>query len=154
MTSEHWKRVERLVDVALESDPSDWASVLDREAKGDTKLRDEAASLLSRYDAARSFLETPPAATAAELIAEARDPSGPLEDRRIGAYRIIRQIGHGGMSRVYLAERADGAFKQRVALKLLRAGLDSEIDYDRLIAERRILATLDHPNIARLLDGG
>jgi len=154
MESDYWKRVERIIDVALESDPSRWPKVLDEESNGDTKVRADAESLLSHYAAARSFLESPPAAAAAALVADARDPSEQFEGRRIGAYRIIRQIGRGGMSRVFLAERADGAFEQRVALKLLRPGLDSEIDHDRFRAERQILATLNHPNIARLLDGG
>jgi eukaryotic-like serine/threonine-protein kinase len=154
MDSDYWKRVERIIDVALESDPSRWGSVLDEESKGDTKLRADAESLLSRYDAARAFLQTPPAIAAAAFVAETRDPAEELEGRRIGAYRVLRQIGHGGMSRVFLAERADGAFEQQVALKLLRPGLDSEIDHDRFRAERQILATLNHPNIARLLDGG
>ena len=154
MDSEYWKRVERIIDVALESDPSRWSVVLDEESKGDTKLRADAANLLSRYSSARGFLDSPPAVAAAALVAEARDPAEQLEGQRIGAYRILRQIGRGGMSRVFLAERADGAFEQHVALKLLRPGLDSEIDHDRFRAERQILATLNHPNIARLLDGG
>lgn len=152
--SEHWKHVERVIDVALDTDPSRWPSVLDEECRGDAKVRTEAENLLSRYTAAKSFMESPPAAAAAALVAEAREPSEQFEGRRFGAYRIIRQIGRGGMSRVFLAERADGAFEQRVALKLLRSGLDSEIDHDRFRAERQILASLSDPNIARLLDGG
>jgi eukaryotic-like serine/threonine-protein kinase len=154
MESEYWKKVERIIDVALERDPSHWPRVLDEESKGDVALRQEAASLLNRYTAARSFLESPPAEAAAALVAEARAPVDQFEGRRVGAYRIVKQIGRGGMSRVFLAERADGAFEQQVALKLLRPGLDSEIDHDRFRAERQILATLNHPNIARLLDGG
>ncbi|HKW47638.1 MAG TPA: serine/threonine-protein kinase [Gemmatimonadaceae bacterium] len=154
MDSEYWKKVERIIDVALESDPSQWPRVLDEEAQGDVALRQEAASLLTRYEAAQSFLESPPTEAAAAIVAEAREPAHQLEHRRIGAYRLVKQIGHGGMSRVFLAERADGAFEQRVAIKLLRSGLDSEIDHDRFRAERQILATLNHPNIARLLDGG
>jgi eukaryotic-like serine/threonine-protein kinase len=154
MDSEYWKEVERIIDVALESDPSHWPRVLDDESKGNVAVRQEAASLLSRYTAARSFLESPPAEAAAALVAEAREPAEQFEGRRVGAYRIVKQIGRGGMSRVFLAERADGAFEQQVALKLMRSGLDSEIDHDRFRAERQILATLNHPNIARLLDGG
>ena len=154
MESEHWKKVERIIDVALESDPSHWPRVLDEESKGDVALRQEAASLLTHYTAARSFLESPPAEAAASLVAEARAPAPESEGRHIGAYRLVKQIGRGGMSRVFLAERADGAFEQQVAIKLLRPGLDSDIDHDRFRAERQILATLNHPNIARLLDGG
>jgi hypothetical protein len=76
------------------------------------------------------------------------------EGRRVGAYRLVREIGRGGMSRVFLAKRADGEFEQQVALKLLRPGFDSDIDVMRFRAERQILASLNHPNIARLLDGG
>ena len=154
MTSDHWKKVERIIDVVLESEPSQWERVLDSESNGDVALRREVANLLTRYDAARSFLESPPAEAAAALVAEAREPTEPIEQRRIGAYRLVRQIGRGGMSRVFLAERADGEFEQQVAIKLLRPGLDSEFDLDRFRAERQILATLNHPNIARLLDGG
>ena len=83
------------------------------------------------------------------------ETSGPRwEGRRVGAYRLVREIGRGGMSRVFLAERADGEFEQQVALKLLRPGFDSDIDVMRFRAERQILASLNHPNIARLLDGG
>lgn len=154
MESEHWKKVERIIDVALESDPSHWPRVLDEESKGDVALRQEAASLLTHYTAARSFLESPPVEAAASLIAEERAPAQQFEGRRIGVYRLVKQIGRGGMSRVFLAERADGAFEQQVAIKLLGPGLDSDIDHDRFRAERQILATLNHPNISRLLDGG
>lgn len=74
--------------------------------------------------------------------------------QRIGAWRLIEEIGHGGMGVVYLAERADGQFEQRVAVKLLRFGLAMEDLVDRFRTERKILATLQHPHIARLLDGG
>jgi serine/threonine-protein kinase len=156
MDSEYWRKVERVLDVALESDPSSWKSVLDDACGGDVALRAEAENLLSRYTSARSYLASPPVISAAALVAEAHEAAAgeTVEGRRIGAYRLVRQIGRGGMSRVYLAARADGAFEQQVALKVLRPGLDAEIDRNRFRAERQILATLDHPHIARLLDGG
>jgi serine/threonine-protein kinase len=155
METDYWHRVERVLDLALARDPSDWSTVLASACDNDQALRDEVEDLLSRLSTAQSFLETPPKATAAALIAQARQLEGAAhEGRRIGAYRILRQIGYGGMSRVFLAERADGEFTQQVALKLLRPGLDSEIDQHRFRAERQILASLNHPNIARLLDGG
>src|SRR5207237_2943146 len=85
--------------------------------------------LLSRYDAATHFLTSPPAALAARLVAEGREPGGDgrYVGRRVGAYRIVRQVGRGGMARVFLAERADGQFEHRVALKLLRPGFDSKL---------------------------
>ena len=82
----------------------------------------------------------------------ADEASTPLE--RIGPWRIVREIGRGGMGQVLLAERADGQFEQQVAIKLLKRGMDSDAILARFLRERRILAALDHPNIARLLDGG
>src|SRR5262245_17835629 len=138
-------------------DPSQWEAVLDEHCRGDTELRAEVESLLARHSTAKGFLTSPPAAAAAALIAEEKSKEShaiSMDGRRIGAWRIVRQIGYGGMSRVFLTERADGQFDQRVALKLLRPGLDSEIDLERFRSERQILASLNHPNIARLLDGG
>lgn len=78
----------------------------------------------------------------------------PLEGQRLGTYRIVRKLGSGGMGDVYLAERADDEYQQLVAIKLVRAGAFSPQVQGRLRTERQILATLQHPNIARLLDGG
>jgi len=156
MNVEQWERVERVLDVALESDPTQWSAIVEQACGGDADLRRQVESLLSRYSTARSFLSAPALEAAPALAAEARDEGNEesFEGRRIGAYRIVRQIGRGGMSRVFLAERADGEFEQQVAIKLLRPGLDSDIDRGRFRAERQILAALNHPNIARLLDGG
>lgn len=82
------------------------------------------------------------------------DPSGSLEGQRLGPYRIVRKLGTGGMGDVYLAERADEEYQQQVAIKLVRSGMFSRQVQSRLRTERQILATLEHPNIARLLDGG
>lgn len=75
-------------------------------------------------------------------------------NERFGSYRILRSLGQGGMGEVFLAERADDQYRQQVAIKLVRRGLVSKAVQNRLRLERQILATLDHPNIARLLDGG
>jgi len=156
MDVEYWRRVERVLDVALESDPSRWPALVAEESGGDDAVRREVEALLSRVTAAQSYLKSRPIAIAAALLDEARETTGGVsyEGRRFGAYRIVRELGRGGMSRVFLAERADGEFEQQVALKLLRPGLDSEIDLNRFKIERQILASLNHPNIARLLDGG
>jgi serine/threonine protein kinase len=82
------------------------------------------------------------------------DAADPFEGRTLGAYVIERRIGHGGMGTVYLAHRADQHQEQRVAIKMLRRGMDSELLVQRFRHERQILASLDHPNIARLFDGG
>src|SRR5271169_4537437 len=73
---------------------------------------------------------------------------------RIGPYRLIRELGHGGMGVVYLAVRDDGTFTKKVAVKLIRDGVRCGEAIDRFLAERRVLAGFDHPNIARILDAG
>jgi eukaryotic-like serine/threonine-protein kinase len=78
----------------------------------------------------------------------------PHENRAIGPYRLLNELGRGGMGIVYLAERADGHYRRRVAIKLLRNTPDTEDLHRRFVAERQILASLNHPNIAQLLDGG
>ena len=153
--ADHWRRVESVLDAVLTRERPDWPAVLDERCANDASLRREVEGLLGRAATAAQFLAVPPAAAARALIDEAQKAAaGRDEGRRIGAYRILREIGRGGMSRVFLAERADGAFAQQAAIKLLRSNLDSDIDQHRFRAERQILATLNHPNIARLLDGG
>lgn len=150
-----WRRLEGVLDAALERDRSEWPALLEETCRGDPELRQQAEALLARLDDASGFLESPPATLAAALLAEIREGESAREaGRRIGAWRLVREIGRGGMGRVFLAERVDGQFEQRAALKLLRPGLDTELDRSRFRAERQILASLNHPNIARLLDGG
>ena len=154
--AERWRRIEDILDVALGQDPADWSMLLDERCEGDTVLRSEVESLLRQSDKAAGFLAEPPTAVAAAAVHESRPRATTqhVEGRRIGAYRLVREIGRGGMARVFLAERAEGGFVHRVALKLLRPGLDTDVDFARFRAERQILASLNHPNIARLLDGG
>lgn len=153
MNPTRWREIEAVLDATLDSDPTSWPAILDQRCANDPDLRREVEALLGRYSTAQRFLDSPPMATAAALVAEAHVATR-TEGKRIGAYRIVRQIGQGGTARVYLAERDDGQFRQRVALKLLRPGHDSELDQGRFRAERQILASLSHPNIARLFDGG
>jgi tetratricopeptide (TPR) repeat protein len=87
-------------------------------------------------------------------LTQAAVPSAARTEQRIGAYLLKEQVGHGGMGEVFAAVRADGQYEQRVALKLVRSGYDSQLVRERFRTERQILAGLDHPNIARLLDGG
>ena len=154
-----WARIEAILDDVLACESREWPALLNERCRDDKELRAEVESLLRVAEPASQFLDAPPANAAAAFVAD--ENHGPqslvLESyvgRRVGAYRIVRQLGRGGMSYVFLAERADGDYTHQVALKLLRPGLDTEIDHARFRAERQILASLDHPNIARLLDGG
>ena len=151
MTPERWQQIRELLHVALERQPAERAAWLAQACKDDASLRSEVESLIASYDENQSFLEMP-VMDAKEWLAGASPPS--TEDRLIGAYRLIREIGHGGMGTLYLAVRADDQYRQRVAIKLVRRGMDTEQILSRFRHERQILASLDHPNIARLLDGG
>src|SRR5690606_16574999 len=114
----------------------------------------EVMSLLAADDEADDFFEGLSDKFVSPLVARMDREVAPPE--RIGPYRILREVGRGGMSTVYLAERADGQFQQQVALKIIRGGTADEADerLQRFLAERQILASLNHPNIARLYDGG
>jgi serine/threonine-protein kinase len=156
MDPNRWREIERVLDTALAREPREWQAVLDESCSNDPELRAEVESLLRHAANADRFPPSPPASLAAAIVSDVQrsESDRRWEDRRVGAYRLVREIGRGGMSRVFLAERADGQFEQRVALKLLRPGLDSELDQARFRHERQILASLNHPNIARLFDGG
>ncbi len=104
-------------------------------------------------DSGSGFLDTPAAERAADLRADDLPIPG-LIGQQIGVFTVIRALGSGGMAAVFLGRRADGEFDQNVAIKLLRRGLYSELEQRLFQRERRVLAALDHPNIARLIDGG
>ena len=116
------------------------------------EIREKVAELLAAHDAAGDFLEKAAPEEAAILVESMNHSIG--IGYRIGAYRVIREIGRGGMGIVFLAERVDEDFHQRVALKVIRGGGVSEVSLKRFVRERRILAGLEHPGVARLLDGG
>jgi len=148
MNPDRWQRVKQLLDQAITLEDGDRASFLDHACDGDSEVRREVDSLLSSHDLAGTAFLKKPALNFNSIAAPI--PSG----RRIGVYEIVEEIGHGGMGEVYRAVRADGQFQKEVAIKLVRGGLDSRSVVERFRTERQILATLDHPNIARLLDGG
>jgi len=145
---EKWDQVKELFALALERDPEERSGFLRQACAGDDSLRSEIESLLSSFDGAATFLEDCPAADL--LSAQSHLMTG----RRIGAYRIIREIGQGGMAVVYLAERADDQYLKRVAIKMLKPGTKKDEILRRFRNERQTLAALDHPGIVRLLDGG
>jgi serine/threonine protein kinase len=119
---------------------------------GDEELRREVQSLLDSHGRAGSFIDRPSLFIASDEIEgdDATIDSG----QRIGAYRIVRELGRGGMGAVYLAERADESYRKRVAIKLIKRGMDTDAVLRHFRNERQILANFDHPNIARLFDAG
>src|SRR5580692_4142751 len=143
-----WDRVREILAAALEMPPEERTLFVRRACGDDQALLAEIESLLLHHDQADSLLENSPIAAWRSL-----DPAA-WPGRRIGAYKIVRQLGEGGMAVVYLGERDDQHFRKQVAIKMLRAGSSSaEIVY-RFRNERQTLAVLDHPNIVKLLDGG
>ncbi|MFB6098432.1 MAG: serine/threonine-protein kinase [Salinibacter sp.] len=158
MTPERWERIDEVLDAVLEHPPADWDTVLE-EVCEDEEVRAEAEAILKSEGDAAAFLEAGAGPHLSALLPEEERPEkeetlDPLNPgQRLGAYRIDEKLGHGGMSVVYRAERADDQFEQTVAVKLLRGVLDPDV-IQRFRAERHILAALDHPNIAQILDGG
>ncbi len=165
MTPERWQQIESVFDTVIELPPTERARGLAEACGGDESLRVEVERLLAAHAREDGPLavtgERPAVAFAATLLEQPGafiTPFGGLPAApppRIGPWRVLREAGAGGMGTVYLAERDDGAFRMRVALKLLRPGLHHDAAFVRRFrAERQVLARLDHPNIARLLDGG
>jgi len=149
---QRWDRVEEIFHQALEQSPEVREEWLNRTCAGNPGLRDEVASLLESDSAARDgFVGAKVQQAVMEL---GHDAAHVMEGRHIGPYRLIREIGHGGMGSVYLAARADEQYESKVAIKLVRPGLDTDFILRRFRRERQILARLEHPNITRLFDGG
>jgi tetratricopeptide (TPR) repeat protein/predicted Ser/Thr protein kinase len=148
VTPERWREVKDLFDRAVERPEPERAAFLDAEGRRDAALAADVVRLLEAHEEAGEFLERP-------AVEQLRLSSPPLETpARIGPWEIERELGHGGMGTVYLASRSSDGFRQAVALKVVRRGMDTEFVLERFRGERRILAGLDHPGIARLLDGG
>ncbi len=152
MRPDDWQRVKRIFQAALDLPREERAAYVASATAGDDDLRREVESLLRSEEDSDEFLSGQAADYVPGALAEDEAPDANI-GRRIGPYRIEREIGAGGMGAVYLAERVD-EFQQKVALKLMRRGMDSRMVVSRFRYERQILAGLDHPNIARLLDGG
>ena len=148
-----WTEVRSLFEELVDRSPTERQSRLDGVA--DRDLAERVRKLLAADSEAGRFLETPAVAVAGGLFdGLVESPDEPPPPDRIGPYRVLGRLGRGGMGEVLLAERADGLFDQRVAIKLLRRGMASDEILARFTRERRILARLEHPHIARLLDGG
>src|SRR4029078_5593868 len=155
MTPERWRKVEEIFQEALDLSPDDRNRYVSEVCAQDTELRRDVESLLSQYDSAGELLDAPvygnTELSALESFVEDKDP---MIGRRLGSYRIEREIGRGGMGAVEEALGADNEFNKRDAIKLVKRGMDTDFILRRFRKERQILAALDHPHIGGLLDGG
>lgn len=159
MNQQRWKQVEEIVDTALSIDQAERDDYIEEACKGDKELKTRVTKLLENIEQAETanYLEEHGQYQEfeADLAKSAEHSAGEsLIGREIGAYKILELIGHGGMGSVYAAERSDKVHDEQLALKILPRGMDTPSNLDRFKRERKILAKLDHPNIARLLDGG
>ena len=152
---ERWHRLKDILAEALEH-PSliDRAALLENRCANDAPLRGEAESLVKEAEALRKDPTDSLEDCAEHATAFLWQDETPRNGWRIGAYVVTKELGRGGMGAVYLAERADGQFEKEVAIKVLKRGTDTDELLQRFAAERHILARLDHPNIAHLLDAG
>ena len=149
MDEKNWHNVKEIFLAALEKDAKSRTKFLDEVCGEDANLRTEVESLLSSHEEVEEFIETP-VFQVGEVFTNGANP----KEKLIGKYKIIREIGVGGMGVVFLAAREDEQFRKRVAIKLVKRGLDTEDVLRRFRNERQILASLHHPHIASLLDGG
>ena len=149
MTPDKWKEVKQILEDAVDLPKAERDAFLASRCGSDLELRREVESLLASDNTRADLLDSGAASTVFSS-----ESSGSRIGDRVGPYEILSELGTGGMGVVFLARRADGAFDQTVALKLIKRGMDSEAILKRFVNERQILATLEHPNIAHLIDGG
>ncbi|AKJ31860.1 serine/threonine protein kinase [Caldimonas brevitalea] len=148
---QRWQAVKQLLAEALTLPPSHRDALMSRLAEQDAALGEEIRSLVAAAAPSHTLLD-PPAVASRDLPSGPQH--GPLIGQRLGAYRLVALIGRGGMGDVYRAERADGQYELQVAVKLMRDSFDRDQATARFHAERQLVASLDHPNLARVLDGG
>ncbi|MCH9651511.1 MAG: serine/threonine-protein kinase [Deltaproteobacteria bacterium] len=147
--AERWQLARTIFDRAVELAGEEREAYLDRSCRDDASLRSEVLGLLEADPGASGIL-SPAVAVAADALVEGQPPLQEI----LGPYRILEELGRGGMGVVYKAVRADGTYEQEVAIKVMSRHLGTENAAERFRTERQILADLDHPAIARLLDGG
>lgn len=163
MQTERWRELRRLFDAACDLPPQRWRATLAGLSE-DPALIEEALQLLGAQTDELGAVARPLQALLADASGSDQDPNQasaePRAGDRLGAWLLVERVGSGGMGTVFVAERADGLFRQQAAIKLLRSdgryrtGIDRDEFARRLAAERQLLAELQHPNIARLYDGG
>jgi len=145
VTTENWQQVKRIVGECLERPASERKAYIAEACGGNLEIAEEVASLIASSFEAGDFLET--------SVVEQAESEDLLPGQQLGSYQLVELIGHGGMGSVYRAARTSD-FRKEVAVKVVKRGMDTEFILERFRQERQILAALDHPNIARLLDGG
>lgn len=150
MDADIWLRVKDILQQVLDLEPAERTKYLDNLGISD-EMRAEIESLIGFENEAEELMQLSAVEFSKDFIESSEDD---LTGQEIGHYRIIRELGHGGMGAVYLATRIDGKFEQKVALKLLKREMNTSALRRHFEQEREILATLEHPNIARLLDAG
>ena len=149
---ERWNRINEVFSAWLDAEPQKQSAFLAEACGSDQELRNEVQALIDAHLESHRFIETSVVRDVALVMAEEEEL---VEiEPQIGPYKILKEIGRGGMGAVYLATRADQEYKKQVAVKLIKRGMDTEQVLHRFRNERQILANFDHPNIARLLDGG
>lgn len=147
----HWQKLKQIFNKALEMGENERKEYLNEVCGENQDLKKDVLSLLEAHEMT-GVMDNRPGQLVKNVFS--RQQSGNKKGEQIGPYKILDELGHGGMGSVYLAERVDGQFKQQVVLKLLRTGFTSENQTRLFLAERQILASLNHENIARLLGGG
>jgi eukaryotic-like serine/threonine-protein kinase len=150
MDRDRWQKVNDLFHAALEREPQQRVAFLATECSGDPELLNQVGRLVEAHGRSSGFIETPVSAVIRSMVDEDEVALG----APFGPYKVVRELGRGGMGTVYLAERADTQFEKRVAIKVVKRGMDTDAVLAQFRHERQILAGLEHPNIARLLDGG
>lgn len=150
MSANRWQRIDQLFHSALECASDERGPLLATACADDHELRAEVEALLVAHAKAGGVIDSPAFAEGLLILHEQE----PVPDGRIGSYKIVREIGRGGMGAVYLAIRDDEQYQKQAAIKLIKRGMDADFVIQRFRTERQILANLEHPNIARLIDGG
>ncbi|HLM59728.1 MAG TPA: serine/threonine-protein kinase, partial [Pyrinomonadaceae bacterium] len=153
MKAENWKNIKDVLLEALKLDSSQRWAYLEKANISD-ETREEVKSLLAFEEESEDLMRLSAVEFSKDFFGSDGDRKNVLLGQRIGVYEIARELGQGGMGAVYLAERTDGKFKQKVALKLLKREMNTAALRQRFRQEREILASLEHQNIARLLDAG
>lgn len=148
MNMERWKEVKKILGEILDLDAEARVAALDEYCRGDSELRAELEDYLQRESAVGDFMESP------VIDLHPEHDSISLQGQQLGPWSLEEEIGRGGMGLVYRARRTDRIFDQQAAVKVLKRGLDTEEIVGRFERERQILADLEHPDVARILDGG